>query len=115
MAWPSEDAPELNLHQALLVIQELRGEEQTIAFLRQEIQRLSVVAMLRPSKRALAAPAADADADRHLAMAADALAFYADDDNWDKPARARLSPVQRDKGTRARDALAAIAGDEETE
>lgn len=112
--WPVNEAYEQFIR-ALLVLKEVHGDEEATRILQQEATREAVIRKLRPAARAIAAPSADANAARHLAVAADALAFYADDGNWPKTAGARGSAAHRDKGARARDALAEIAGEGESE
>lgn len=107
MPW-FDNAPEQEAHRALLILSETRGSRTTIAFLRQELQRLFVVEEMRTASRQLvAAEERVSEAEKHLAAAKDALEFYADPDNY-KSRSGKQSAIERDKGRTALDALEAI-------
>lgn len=114
MSWPNDEARRL-LTQALLTFKELYGDEQTINFLEQELMREHVIKERRAAQRLLAPPAGNA-----VSQAADldttvrALEFYADDSNYEAPksGRDKRPEVLKDNGTRASNALSAIAHDE---
>lgn len=108
MVWRPEDEPEFKLHEALIVVEEIRGHEKTLAMLKQEVTRLEVLERLRAARRPalLAAPVGTADA-RNIDAAAAALAFYGDKTNYAVIGN-RKSEVARDAGRRARAALTEI-------
>jgi uncharacterized small protein (DUF1192 family) len=119
MPWPPETEPENKLHEALFAVEEIRGYDQTIAFLQHEIDRLRVVAGLRAQRQKLLAPPAASQtvSATHLTTTAKALEFYADPSNYEAPksGKDRRSEVAKDGGHRARITLEEIAPDDEGE
>jgi hypothetical protein len=103
---PWRDNPRKKFHETLIMLQEVRGEDETIRMLEAELERLRVVKEYRQNRRDLAiASERQAELERRLDAAADALEFYANGENYEGRA---ASPIQKDKGLLARNALAAI-------
>lgn len=113
MSWPPDTEAVDELHKALFTLAETRGDDEAIRFLQQELTRLRVLKQLKARSVALLAPPAGdtAKPTPDLRLAADALDFYADPDNYRPKGATKSSPVARDRGRKARDALTAIAHD----
>jgi len=111
--WPTNEA--LNrLIESSLIYRDIKGDKAYCAFLLQELTREIALGKIDERKRALVVAAetraaAEADAKRAdlLQVAIEALAFYADSDNYDRRG-AKPSPISADKGDVARNALEAI-------
>ena len=100
--------------QATLIFKDIYGAQGLRTFLLQELTREICLGEIAERNRALVIAAetraaAEADAKRAdlLQTAIEALAFYADSDNYDRRG-AKPSPISADKGDFARNALEAI-------
>jgi len=107
--WPRDEAFR-QLLEAILVFKDIHGSYNTTTFLQQEITRETVVREYHLSrKEVLAAEEATRKAADQLAIATDALEFYADGDNY-KTRNGVYSAISKDKGITARTALLTIGG-----
>lgn len=108
MTWPNNEAF-AKFIDAFLVLKEIHGDEEAIRIAQQEIARELVVCGLRPAKQqALPAPEPVTGKSADLAIALEALDFYADADNWS----GKASAASRDKGKRALAAIGKIMDSE---
>lgn len=108
MPWNNDEARR-RVFGALLDHQEILGEEETIALLRNELTRLTVLQEHRRTNAEnlrLTRLVGELEAD--LDAAVDALGFYSDPDNYEERAGSRPSAVRKDKGDNAREALEAL-------
>jgi hypothetical protein len=119
MSWPNDEVYS-KAALALLIMEELHGDEETIRFLQQELVRRHVIKEHRAAHRALVAIAqrqatdASAETDRTVAALIAALEFYADQDNYKRRGN-KPSDVSADGGFVAREALAKIANDSDAD
>lgn len=107
MPWSANEARD-QLIRAVLIHLEIHGEQETIAQLRDELGRLTMLHEIkRNNAEIVRLTQRITELDECLITAVDALGFYADEDNYaDRPGK--LSAVRKDKGSTARDALEAI-------
>lgn len=116
--WP-KDAPRDALNQAAIVFIDLRGHEDYLAWLEQEISRTRVVIGMHTGhavglngaapKAAPHAPEPPSVAVAKVESLVEAVSFYADSTNWSGRGGKR-SPAQLDEGNTARKALAEYEG-----
>ena len=114
MGWPENEA-ERKLHEALLVLDDTCGENTTTRLLETELTRRHVSREYRRTHQLLAeADKQNAELRKRIDEAVAVLEFYADEDNYE--ARSNKPPqITKDKGQRARLALATIGPDENGE
>jgi hypothetical protein len=107
--WP--EGLKKKFHEALIMLQEVRGEDETIHLLEEELERRRVVKEYRQNRReVLLAQEHAADLGRQLCIAVGALEFYGNGDHYEARSN-RPSTIQKDKGLTARNALASIDDD----
>jgi hypothetical protein len=106
MAWRTDAAMSRVLDQ-LIVYKEIHGEDGLIALLEQELAREHALKQRRQAN----------DLQSQIDLYADALDFYGNEDNYRGKSN-KLSPVEADRGAKARRALQTVVGqngDGETE
>ena len=110
MPWSADDAKEA-LFRAVLALQETHGEKTTIAFLRDELTRLTVLREHKRTNSEILRLTAQLDAtSSQLENAMDALGFYAEESAYVAKSGTK-SAIDKDRGRRARDTLSALSGD----
>jgi hypothetical protein len=122
MPWPPETEVQDKLVEVLFVAEEIYGARKTIDLLEQELRRLKVINELKNQRQKLLPAPADvpdvpAESPAAIAAAVEALKFYGEETNYEvrKTGRDRQSAIAKDGGFIAREALAALAEDEESE
>lgn len=107
MDW-NPDKATMAVFDALLTYQEIHGDKATFTLIRDEFTRLTVTRERREtSAENLQLIRANAELEKRLGIADEALQFYADQDNYKKRG-SRSAAIEDDKGHTARDALEAI-------
>lgn len=99
MAWQEKTSMHKALH-ALIVFEEINGEDSLIALLEQELARKQALKRVKETR----------ELQDRIDVFSDVLGFYADPVNY-RSATGKLSAVAADKGHKARQAFKAVGND----